>query len=151
MLNLESLSRVLTLSTGIFAGMNLGISCVVVPGILESNDPLPVWKMVYKGASKIAVASLLTSATTATLCFVKNGMGSGSAGFLATGILSFSIIPYTLLMMKPVNDHLFSLNPKEEPKNVKEIVRQWDKLHWVRTIVGILVFGSHVFKIGITT
>jgi len=128
--------------------MNLGLSLVAVPAIFECNDPLPVWRIIYKRVSKIAVATLLTSSVTGITCFVKNGMGMENTGFLAAGILSFSVIPYTIVLMKPINDHLFSLNVNEEARKVKDIVKTWERYHWLRTITGIMVFGIAVFKIG---
>lgn len=71
-----------------------------------------------------------------------------NAGFLVTALLSFSIIPYTIIAMKPTNDHLFSIKDNEEANKVKGIVRKWERRHWVRTVVGAIVFGMAVFKIG---
>jgi len=147
-LTVENVSKVLTVSSGIFAGMNLGLSLGVVPAILKSKDPLPVIKEVYSRCSKIAIPCVLVSTTAGLSCFIRNGMRRGDIGFLVAGGLSACVIPWTSFMIMPINDHLFSMRPDEDTKVVKERVKRWGEFHWVRTLIGVTVFTLHVLKIG---
>jgi uncharacterized membrane protein len=128
--------------------MQVGASLITVPAILESNDPLPVWRKFFRRGLEVAVASIITSTAAGVTCFVKKGMGMENIGFLAAGILSFGILPYTIVMMKPMNDRLLGMKLNEEVKTVKPYVTTWGNRHWIRTITGIIVFAITVFKIG---
>jgi len=144
----ECLSQILTISSGLFAGNMLGASVVTVPSILDSNDPLPVWRRFYKRGLIFAFSSIIPTTAAGITCFVKQGMGRENIGFLATSLLSFSILPFTVIMLKPINDRLLTMDRNEEVKTVKELVKRWGKIHWMRTIIGIIIFDIAVFKIG---
>src|SRR5207237_251894 len=98
--------------------------------------------------SKIAVSCLICSSVTGLLAFIDKGMTTENSGFLAAGTLSFLIMPYTGIFMVPINNTLFSIDDKTEPKKVTEIIETWAQRHWVRTLVGLTAFTITVFKIG---
>lgn len=52
---------ILTLSTGIFAGVGTTISLAAVPAILASSDPLPVWRNMYDNGKAMAMISIFVT------------------------------------------------------------------------------------------
>jgi hypothetical protein len=54
----------LTLSSGLLAGMGTTISFVGVPAILSAKEAAPVWKAVYSRGKNIALVTIATSTVT---------------------------------------------------------------------------------------
>ena len=53
--------------------------------------------------------------------------------WLAAGVLIGSVVPFTLLVIQPVNDVLRQGDPAA--MDVGALLRRWGYLHWVRTVV----------------
>ncbi len=49
---------ILTMSSGILAGMGSTLSLVAVPAILATSDPLPAWKQCYKNGKNISFSCM---------------------------------------------------------------------------------------------
>jgi hypothetical protein len=65
--------------------------------------------------------------------------GSGLA-WLVGAVLLGSVVPFTLVLIKPVNDRL--LAPELDPgaPEVLELLSRWARLHGVRSIASALAF-----------
>jgi hypothetical protein len=46
--------------------------------------------------------------------------------------------PYTLLVMKPVNDRLNATTPEHAGAESRALIERWGRLHAVRTALGVL-------------
>jgi hypothetical protein len=107
---------------------------------------LPVWRTTYKRGSKLAVTSLILSSSTALACYAR-AEGEGRFGFLIISGLSFAVIPYTVLFMKPTNDALFATTDKAANDEITALVSKWAKLQWVRTGLGLAAFILTVYTV----
>ncbi|CAO3629944.1 unnamed protein product [Cunninghamella blakesleeana] len=130
-------------SNGIFAGFGVGINLVSVPALKSTSDPLPSFSITYKNGSKIAVTNILLATGSHFYIYYK----TRNIRSLWCGVLTFFIIPYTLFIMKPINDQLFALqtvNSKDNNK-VQDLISKWDRRQWIRTIVSNAAFLMNVF------
>ncbi len=64
-------------------------------------------------------------------------LGSG-IWWLFGAILLVSVIPYTLIMIKPINDKL--LAGELETEQTEQLLNRWARLHWLRSIASGIAF-----------
>ena len=123
---------------GLFAGGAWYITLVEHPARVEcgSDIAVTVFGPTYRRASR-------AQATLAALGFAAAlqawWLGSGVA-WLVGGILLVLVIPYTLLVVMPVNLEL--MNPALDngsPQAVR-LLRRWEQLHVVRAALGFAAF-----------
>ncbi len=138
---------VCVVASGLLAGTGTAITILAVPMIKATSDPLPSWKRLYKNGSKLAIATNIAASGLAVKLFMKT---EDPRYLLVVGTFSL-IIPYTLLVMKPVNDALFSFKDnkyrenEEDETTVRKLITKWDKLQYVRTTLGLLGFAINVW------
>ena len=59
-------------------------------------------------------------------------LGSGLLWLFGALSLGF-VVPFTILVIKPVNDQLLDPDLDASDPRVPELLRRWGSLHWVRT------------------
>ena len=69
--------------------------------------------------------------------------------FLGSGLCFASLIPWTLVMIMPIN---YQLMDGETPKKkgetwIKKMMNSWDRVHMFRTLLGALGFGLSIVGI----
>ncbi len=64
-------------------------------------------------------------------------LGSGIM-WLIGGLCLFAVIPYTLMVIKPINDKL--LPGKLSTEETEALLKRWAQLHWVRSILSGAAF-----------
>jgi hypothetical protein len=124
--------------TGLFAGAALYISVVEQPATRELGDALSgrFFPAMYRRAAPVqgglAVVGSLCSASMWLL-------GAGALWLLGSLLLGL-VVPFTLLVIKPVNDRLLAgdLDPAAPESAV--LLSRWATLHAVRTISSLLAF-----------
>jgi uncharacterized membrane protein len=131
-----------TVAAGLFAGASLYVSVVQHPAWLECGSELAIKEFgpstrraaVLQGG--FAVIGLVSGA-------VARLQGSG-VGWLAGGILLGSLVPFTLVILIPINRRL--LDPQLDPGSpeASELLVRWGRLHAVRTVVGVAAFAAFV-------
>jgi hypothetical protein len=68
------------------------------------------------------------------------GLFSGAGRlWLVTSVLIGSAVPFTLIVIKPVNDALF-LGRELAPAELGALLVRWGYLHWARTVASGLAF-----------
>ena len=118
---------------GAFFGAALYISLVQHPAALEAGVSVGgrFFPPMYKRAAPLQIALAVV----------------GFAGGLAAGVFNssllwfvgalslISVVPLTLLFIKPINDVL--LNPANNPESeeTKNLLEKWGTKHWWRTLV----------------
>lgn len=130
-------------SSGLLAGLGTSISFVSVPAILASSDPLPVWKMTYKRGMKIALSTTIVTTLTGIVLYIKKE----DLGYLLVSGLASCIPAFTFFGMLSTNKALFALEDGDRVANNKEIrvlVKKWDKLQYVRTFLGLGAFFATI-------
>lgn len=128
---------------GAFFGAALYISLVQHPAAMEAGVAVGgrFFPPMYKRAAPLQIAL-------AVIGFV-GGLAAGvfnSSLLWFVGALSLiSVVPITLLFIKPINDVL--LNPANPPESAetKNLLERWGKKHWWRTLVSGVSFLLYLF------
>ncbi len=125
-----------TLCCGVFFGAALYISLVQHPAALETGGEFAVrfFPPMYARAS-VMQASLAVLGTAAALAAYLAGAGRA---WLAAALLMISVIPFTLIVVEPVNQELKMIDPSAD--RAVELLIRWGRLHWVRTVASGLSF-----------
>lgn len=82
-------------------------------------------------------ASLALVGSVSGLAAWLTGLG---VGWLAGALLPGFVIPFTLLVLKPVNDKLMSPDLDPSSPEAADLLERWARLHWVRTGTSALSF-----------
>jgi hypothetical protein len=61
--------------------------------------------------------------------------------WLLGSLLLFAVIPFTLLRVMPVNDQLSAPGREADAADTEPLLRQWGRLHAVRTLLSGLAFA----------
>jgi uncharacterized membrane protein len=62
---------------------------------------------------------------------------AGKPAFIVGALLMLAPWPWTLLIIKPINDTLMATDPKADAET-RALIVKWDRLHLVRTALGAL-------------
>ena len=66
----------------------------------------------------------------------------GHVAVLVGGLLLGAVVPFTLLVVRPVNKRLFAHRVGVDSVEATALLRRWGRLHAVRTILGLVAFGT---------
>ena len=125
-----------TFCCAVFFGAAAYISVVQHPAVIETGSEFAVrfFAPMYRRAS-IMQASLAIAGTIASL--TAYFLGSGRIWLMAA-VLMISVIPFTLLVMEPVNHQLKVIEPSAD--GAIELLVRWGHLHWFRTVTSGAAF-----------
>jgi len=135
---LEITKLLATFCCGVFFGAALYISLVQHPAALETGYDFAArfFRPMYRRAA-ILQASLALIGCAAALAAWLSGAGRL---WLAAAVLIGSVVPFTLFVIKPVNDAL--LWDKVVASEVSALLIRWGHLHWARTAVSGAAFAA---------
>ena len=51
-----------------------------------------------------------------------------------------SVVPVTLWLIKPINDQLLDPDARLDAEAVTALLKRWNPLHWIRTLVSGIAF-----------
>jgi uncharacterized membrane protein len=125
-----------TFSCGVFFGAAAYISLVQHPAALETGSDFAVrfFAPMYRRAS-IMQASLAIVGGLASLAAYFWGAGPT---WLLSAVLIASVVPFTLLVVEPLNDQIRALDPSADA--AVELLMRWGRLHWLRTLASGAAF-----------
>jgi hypothetical protein len=120
----------------IFAGAAVYVTLCEQPArlLLEDRALLTEWKPSYERGA----------AMQAPLALIGGGLGiaawwqTGDALWIAGAIVLLSAWPYTLLLIRPINNALLAIDPAEAGPRVRPLVERWGRLHAGRSGIGLL-------------
>jgi uncharacterized membrane protein len=133
----RSLAEVLAIFCfGVFFGAAVYISLVQHPAALETGGEFATrfFAPMY-GRASVMQASLAVVGTVASL--IAYFLGEGRAWLLAA-VLIISVVPFTLIVIDPVNQQLKMIDPSTD--RAVELLMLWGRFHWVRTVASGLSF-----------
>jgi Domain of unknown function (DUF1772) len=135
---LEITKLLATFCCGVFFGAALYISLVQHPAALETGYDFAArfFRPMYRRAA-ILQASLALIGCAAALAAWLSGAGRL---WLAAAVFIGSVVPFTLFVIKPVNDAL--LQDKVVASEVSALLIRWGHLHWARTAVSGAAFAA---------
>lgn len=124
--------------SGAFFGVALGISMVQHPAAMDTgveNAARFFPGMYFKAAPIQVILAVLGSVGG----FMQWVLGAGIWWLLGT-VLLFFVIPYTLLVIKPVNNKLLDDEQVLTDEQTEGLLKRWGKLHAWRTVFSGLAF-----------
>jgi Domain of unknown function (DUF1772) len=122
---------------GLFFGAALYISLVQHPAALETgNDFAARFFPAMYGRAAVFQASLASIGCVAAIAAWLAGAGRL---WLAAAVLLGSVVPFTLVVIKPVNDALLE-GGNVSPVELGVLLVRWGYLHWARTVASGLSF-----------
>jgi hypothetical protein len=118
----------------LFSGAALYVNIAEQPArlLLDDRALLAEWKPAYKRGA-IMQASL---ALIGFLLGFASWWRASHAGFLIGTIAIIAPWPWTLLVIKPVNDRLLATAPDQAGAASRALIVKWGTLHAVRTALG---------------
>jgi uncharacterized membrane protein len=66
---------------------------------------------------------------------------------LVAALLILANWPYTLIVIKPINDRLNAVADKDAGAGSRALIEKWGRLHAIRTALGILATGVYVWAL----
>ncbi|QIW99256.1 hypothetical protein AMS68_004774 [Peltaster fructicola] len=135
------------LSGCFLSGAMMGLSLMAVPVLLETNTQaghlVDQWFNLYQHGHHVAPAmSIATLAVYLWTAVDRRSKHKPWLVFLLAGLITFTMVPFTLTLMAPTNNALFKI---EHDKNsmsllpatlaeVQQLVIQWQRFHAVRSL-----------------
>ena len=133
------LETIATLCAGLFAGAAVYITFVEHPARLECGAELAATEFApsYRRAA-VMQASL---AVIGLICACVASFGMRDAEVLVGGLVLGLVIPFTLIVIRPVNDRLLDPDLDLRSDAAAALLRRWGRLHAVRSLMGTFAFA----------
>lgn len=125
-----------TFCCGGFFGAAVYISLVQHPAALETGGEWAArfFAPMYARASIMQASLAITGAIAAFAAYFS---GAGRV-WLWAAVMILSVIPFTLLVIEPVNQQIKAIEPSAD--RAVDLLIQWGRLHWVRTAASGISF-----------
>ena len=123
-------------ASALFTGAALYVTVAEHPARLPLPERylLQEWKPSYeRGATMQAPLALVGALLAAASWWLE-----GSAIALIAGLVLLANWPFTLVVIKPVNDQLLATEPEKADAATRDLLVKWGELHAVRTTLGLL-------------
>jgi hypothetical protein len=130
-----------------FAGAAFYVNEAEQPARLSLNDAslLAQWKLSYaRGYRMQASLALLAGAFGIVAAFQ-----TGDWRWWPGAVLILANWPYTLTVIKPVNDQLNAIDAKNAGAASRALIVKWARLHAARTALGVLAVGAYMWPLGL--
>ena len=136
---LEVTKTLATLCCGVFFGAVLYISLVQYPATLEMGSDFAArfFPPMYGRAAVVQASLAVVGCAAAVAAWLR---GAGRL-WLAAAVLLGSVVPFTLVVMKPVNDALLQ-GGGVSTAELDALLIRWGYLHWARTVASGFAFVS---------
>ena len=131
------------LMCGTFFGAAVYISIAQHPALMKAGAPVAA--KFFPPMYKLAAPMQIVLAVGGTLAGLIRWYLAGDALWaIGAGLLAF-VIPYTLLVLKPINDQLLDANAIRPDSKTEELLKQWASRHWARSIASGLSFIAYLW------
>ena len=129
----------------LFTGAAFYVNFAEQPARLELDDRalLAEWQPSYRRGA-------LMQASLAMVAFFLGAIAwwqTGITAFLVGALFILAPWPWTLLVIKPVNDTLLAADPAKAGPDTRALIVKWNRLHAVRTALGALSVISFLFAL----
>jgi uncharacterized membrane protein len=127
----------------LFAGAALYVSVAEHPARLELDPAaqLTQWKPAYKRGAVMQASLALLGFVLGLAAFWQ----TRQAAFAAAAVVLVANWPYTLLVIRPVNDRLLATDPSPAGGETVELLRRWGALHGGRTALGLAAVAIFLY------
>lgn len=125
-----------TLCSALFAGAALYINLVEHPARMgcDTKTAATVWAPSYKRAAVMQASLAVLGALAGALAWLLGGGLQWLAGALLLG----SVVPFTLVVIKPTNNQLLDPGRDLESAQTRALLEKWGRLHAVRSVLSLL-------------
>lgn len=132
----------------LFTGAAIYINLVEHPARLSCGTEAAArqWAPSYRRATVMQASLAIAAAVTGVGTWLH---GEGTA-WLWGGLLILAVVPFTLLVIRPINDRLLEPNRDLASAETRELLERWGRLHAVRSALGLaacLVFVYGVMRL----
>lgn len=123
---------------GTFFGAALYISLVQHPAALEAGVSVGgrFFAPMYKRAAPLQIALAVIGFISGMVAWYIHA----SLLWLLGAVFLVSVIPITLIFIKPINDVLLNKDNDPDSDNTQTLLAKWGPKHWWRTIVSGIAF-----------
>lgn len=130
----------------LFAGAALYINVVEHPArmALETRSAARQWAPSYKRATLMQAPLALVSLLSGVMAWL---LGA-SLWWLAAALLIGSVVPYTLIVVMPVNQKILEPDRDLSSAETRELLQKWARLHGVRTALSLVASAINVWQLG---
>ncbi|HKU07099.1 MAG TPA: DUF1772 domain-containing protein [Bradyrhizobium sp.] len=120
----------------VFTGAALYVNVAEQPArlVLDDQALLAEWKPAYRRGAAMQASLALVGFVLGLAAWWQ----APRAGFLIGAAAMIAPWPWTLLVIKPVNDRLLATAPEEAGPASRALVVKWGGLHSVRTVFGAI-------------
>ena len=132
---LQAIEFIATLCASLFAGAALYITLVEHPArmALETETAARQWAPSYQRATWMQAPLAMVSGLASIIAWSMEG----EAGWLVAGILIGSVVPFTLLLVMPINHQLLMKGRDLRTSDTRALLERWGTLHAVRTALSM--------------
>jgi len=128
---------------GTFFGAAVYISIAQHPATMKAG--VSVAAKFFPPMYGLAAPMQIVSALGGTLAgFVQWFLG-GSILWVVGAVLLIFVIPYTVIVLKPINDQLLESEAQRTESETENLFNQWAPRHWVRSIASGLSFAIYLW------
>jgi hypothetical protein len=127
-----------TIAAGLFAGAALYVTVAEHPGRMECGPAVAIREFApsYRRAAVMQVLLAVAGCGAGVAAWAR---GAG-AGWLVGALLLGALIPFTLLVIMPVNHRLLDTTLDRESPEAVDLLTRWGRLHALRTALSIVAF-----------
>jgi hypothetical protein len=121
------------------------ISIVQHPASLEAGAPVSArfFPPMYKRAAPLQISLALVGFISGVVVWF-NGWG---ILWLVGAFFLISVIPITLIIIKPINDVLLHSDNNPESQDTQNLLARWGQKHWLRTLVSGVAFLLYSYAV----
>jgi hypothetical protein len=132
-------------AAAIFAGAALYVNVAEQPArlLLDDQALLAEWKPSYKRGAAMQAPLALVGCLFGLIAWWQ----ASQPGFLTGAIVIVAPWPWTLLVIKPVNDALLATAPVEAGPQSRALIVKWGALHAGRTALGALAVAAFLWAL----
>ena len=128
------------IAASLFTGAALYISWAEHPARLGLADApaLAQWQPSYRRAVPMQAGLAIAAA----LLGLSAWLGRGDTLLLAGALLILAVVPFTLVVIMPVNKRMMATPPEEAGPETRAMLVRWGALHRVRNLLGLAAVAA---------
>jgi len=131
------------IASAIFGGAALYVNVAEQPARLHLDDRalLTEWKPSYKRGAAMQAPLALAGFLLGLLAWWQASLSA----FLIGAIAIIAPWPWTLIVIKPINDALLATDPDKAGPQTRSLIVRWGTVHAVRTAMGALATAAFLW------
>ena len=129
----------------LFTGAAFYVNFAEQPARFQLDDRalLTEWKPAYSRGVLMQASLAMLGFLLGIVAWWQTGLGA----FLLGALYILAPWPWTLLVIKPVNDALMATDPAKAGPETRALLVRWNRLHAVRTLLGATAVVCFLFAV----